>query len=99
LNGIGGELILGLGSVREILDGKFGIRSAPLVVVNILAPVIADLFGDGLASLLDPGGALILAGILENQASEVESAARNAGMMLQGGTAQMGDWVALRMSR
>lgn len=98
LNGIGGELFLGLGSVREILDGKFGIRSAPLVVVNILAPVIADLFGDGLARLLDPGGALILAGILENQASEVESAARNAGMMLQGGTAQMGDWVALRMS-
>jgi ribosomal protein L11 methyltransferase len=99
LNGIGGELILGVGSVREILDGKFGIRSAPLVVVNILAPVIADLFGDGLASLLDSGGALILAGILETQASGVVSAARKAGMFLQGDTAQMGDWVALRMSR
>jgi len=99
LNGVGGELILGVGSVREILDGEFGIRSAPLVVVNILAPVIADLFGDGLASVLDSGGALILGGILETQASEVVSAARKAGMFLQGGTAQMGDWVALRMSR
>jgi ribosomal protein L11 methyltransferase len=98
LNGIGRELILGVGSVREILDGKFGIKSAPLVVVNILAPVIADLFGDGLASLLEPGGALILAGILETQATDVENAARRAGMILQTGPAQMGEWVALWMS-
>jgi ribosomal protein L11 methyltransferase len=98
LNGIGGELILEVGSVREILDGKFGIKSAPLVVVNILAPVIADLFGDGLASLLESGGALILSGILEAQAADVENAARKAGMSLQGETAQMGEWVALCMS-
>jgi ribosomal protein L11 methyltransferase len=95
LNGIGGELILEVGSVREILDGNFGIKSAPLVVVNILAPVIADLFGEGLARLLEPGGALILAGILETQASDVENAARRAGMIPQGGSAHMGEWVAL----
>jgi ribosomal protein L11 methyltransferase len=98
LNSIGGELILGVGSVREILEGTFGIKSAPLVVVNILAPVIVDLFGDGLATLLEPGGALILAGILENQATDVEDSARKAGMILQSGPAQMGEWVALCMS-
>lgn len=98
LNGIGGELILGVGSVREILDGTFGIKSAPLVVVNILAPVIGDLFEDGLSGLLDPGGALILAGILEIQAADVEQAVRKAGMVLQGGPAHMGEWVALRVS-
>lgn len=98
LNGIGGELILGVGSVREILDGKFGMRSAPLVVVNILAPVIADLFADGLAGLLETGGALILSGILEAQAAEVEGAARRAGMILQGKPAQMGEWIAFHMS-
>jgi ribosomal protein L11 methylase PrmA len=87
-----------VGSVREILDGRFGIKSAPLVVVNILAPVIADLFGDGLAALLEPGGALILAGILESQATDVEDAARKAGVTLQGGPAQIGEWVALCMS-
>ena len=70
-----------------------------MVVVNILAPVIADLFGDGLARLLEPGGAMILAGILETQASDVENAARRAGMVLQGEPAYAGEWVALRMSR
>ena len=48
-NGIGDELILGLGSVGEIRDGKFAWRSAGLVLANILAPVIIRLFEAGLA--------------------------------------------------
>src|SRR6188474_3390220 len=42
-NSIGDELFLGIGSVQEILDNKFSFRKAPLVVANILAPVIIRL--------------------------------------------------------
>ena len=55
-NGLGSELILGVGSVREILDGGFPFRSAPLVAANILAPVIVRLLQDGLVDVLSPGG-------------------------------------------
>jgi len=49
-------LILGQGSVKEILAGKFAFKSAPLVVANILAPVIIRLFEAGLVDLVEPGG-------------------------------------------
>src|SRR5512142_2549012 len=49
-NGIQAELFtIGLGSVTEILEGRFTIRQAPLVLANILAPVINRLFEGGLA--------------------------------------------------
>src|SRR5512141_875561 len=66
-NGIGDELVLGLGSVGEILDGKFARRGAGLVLANILAPVIIRLFDAGLAEVVDPGGTIILSGILQEQ--------------------------------
>ncbi len=48
-NQVGEELILGIGSVDEIRDGMFSFDKAPLVVANILAPVIVRLFESGLA--------------------------------------------------
>ena len=66
-NHVGDELILGVGSVQEILDGKFAFHKAPLVVANILAPVIIRLFGAGLAELMEEDGVLILSGILQEQ--------------------------------
>jgi ribosomal protein L11 methyltransferase len=98
INEIGQELILGLGSVKEILDGKFAFRSSQVVVANILAPVIIRLFDSGLADLLEPGGDLILSGILQEQAQSVVEAAQGKGLMLQE-KRQMGDWVALAVSR
>ncbi len=97
-NGIGAELILGVGSVQEIRDGKFAFRRAPLVVANILAPVIIRLFEAGLAELMDDNGALILSGILQEQAQNVIEAAQAKGLRLDG-QKQMGDWIALRVSR
>lgn len=98
INEIGEEFILGLGSVKEILDGKFAFRSSQMVVANILAPVIIRLFDSGLADLLEPGGDLILSGILQEQAQSVVEAAQGKGLMLQE-KRQMGDWVALAVSR
>ncbi len=97
-NGIGDELVLGVGSVGEILEGKFPWKSAPLVMANILAPVIIRLFDAGLADLVEPGGAIILSGILQEQAQGVLEAGEKKGLKA-GERRQMGDWVALTMSK
>jgi len=98
INAVGEELLLGAGSVKEILEGKFAFRTAKLVVANILAPVIIRLFDAGLAYLLEPEGRLILSGILQEQAQGVVEAAQAKGLVLRG-KRQMGDWVALALSQ
>lgn len=96
-NGIGSRLVLGIGSLAEILEGRFGVRSASLVVANILAPIIIQLLEAGLARLLEPNGSLIVAGILETQATEVLRSARQAGLVLRA-RRQSGEWVAFSLS-
>ncbi len=93
-NGVGDELFLGLGSVEEILAGKFPFQQAPVVMANILAPVIIRLFDAGMADLLLPGGVIILSGILQEQAGSVVESAESKGLSLVE-QLQMGDWVAL----
>ena len=88
------RFVIGRGSVTEILDGKFPIRQARLVLVNILAPIINRLFGMGLADMVAAGGALILSGILAEQADSVQTCAEEHGLKFVE-KRQMGDWVAL----
>ncbi len=97
-NGIGAEFIIGQGSVAEVLAGQFPIRQAPLVAANILAPVIIRLLDAGLADLVEPGGALILSGILQEQEQKVIEAAQAQGLVLNA-RRQVGDWVALSLVR
>jgi len=97
-NGIGEEFIIGQGSVAEVLEGEFSFKSAPLVMANILAPVIIRLLDAGLADLVEPGGAVILSGILAGQAESVIEAAQAKGLVLSE-QKQMGDWVALMLAR
>src|SRR5215207_6859309 len=97
-NHVGNELILDIGSVQEILDGKFAFSKASLVVANILAPVIIRLFGAGLPVLMKENGVIVLSGILQEQAPSVIKAGQAKGLkMIE--RRQMGDWVALTMSR
>jgi ribosomal protein L11 methyltransferase len=95
-NKVGDEFILGVGSVDEIRNGKFAFAKAPLVVANILAPVIVRLFDGGLADLIDGQGSIILSGILEDQAERVIEAGQARGLITIE-RRQMGDWVALKM--
>jgi ribosomal protein L11 methyltransferase len=97
-NQIGEELILEVGSVQEILDGKFAFRKAPLVLANILAPVIVRLFDAGLADLMEESGVIVLSGILEEQAQSVIEAAQAKDLRMNE-RKQIGDWVALTMNR
>lgn len=94
-NGIASEAFqLGVGSVEEVRAGKFSISSAPLVLANILAPILIRLFEAGMAELVEPGGFIILAGILEHQAEEVIQTAEKHGLQLTD-RRQINDWVAL----
>jgi len=97
-NGVGDELILGVGSVNVILEGKFAFKKAPLVVANILAPVIIRLFDAGLADLIEEHGAIVLSGILYEQEQSVIEAGQAKGLRMNE-RRQIGDWIALTMSR
>lgn len=97
-NDIADELILEVGSVQEILEGRFTFRKAPLVLANILAPVILRLFDAGLADLIEEQGTIILSGILQEQAQSVIEAGQARDLRLIE-RRQVGDWVALAMSR
>jgi ribosomal protein L11 methyltransferase len=98
-NGIPAEkLPIGKGSVSEVRDGQFVLRQAPLVLANILAPVLIRLFDMGLADLIAPGGSIILSGILEHQAADVVAAGEKYGLK-QLDSRQINDWVALLMTK
>jgi ribosomal protein L11 methyltransferase len=97
-NGIGEELILGQGSVTEVLAGQFPFRQAPLVVANILGPILIRLFDAGLADVVEPGGEIILSGILDHQAESVIAAGEAKGLK-RGEQRQIGDWVALSLKK
>ena len=81
-----------------MLEGKFPLIQAPLVVANILAPIIIRLFGDGLADLMEPGGTVILSGIMQGQEQSVLKAAQVRGLVLNE-REETGDWVALSLSK
>ena len=94
LNGVLEQVEIAQGSVSLVRGGHFGTTSAPLVVANILSSIIMNLFDDGLGDLVDPGGRLLLSGILAYQADEIIAKAADCELVHQG-TKQIEDWVAL----
>lgn len=89
---------LGQGSVDEVKNGDYKISQAPLVLANILAPILIRLFDAGMADLVAPGGAIILSGILDHQAQRVIDSAEKVGLQLVE-QRQINDWVALLMKK
>ncbi len=97
-NGVLQKLTIAQGSVEEIKAGQFGLTAAPLVLANILAPVLIRLFHAGMADLLTPSGVIILSGILDHQAGDVIAAGEKHGLKLLE-QRQITDWVALAMGK
>ncbi len=93
-NGVEDRLECSVGSVRELRQGHFSLRRAPVVLANILAPVIIRLFDAGLAELVEPGGTLVLSGILAEQAPGVEEKGKEMGLEFIE-RVQQTDWVAI----
>ena len=67
----------------------------PLVVANIIAPVLLAL-ADDLVAHVAPGGELLLSGILETQLAEVEARYEALGAR-RTEVAQRGEWMRLRL--
>jgi ribosomal protein L11 methyltransferase len=97
-NGVLERLEVGIGSVGEVLAGLFSLRHAPLVLANILAPVIIRLLEAGLAGLVEKDGALVLSGILEEQAAGVVEAARQHGLTFIE-QRKINDWVVILLRK
>jgi ribosomal protein L11 methyltransferase len=94
LNDIQGQIELRQGSLAEIQAGAFSLGQAPLVITNILAPVIVRLLNAGLGELLSQNGKLVLSGILEEQRQDVEQALVRNGLQLLD-KMQFDDWLAI----
>ncbi len=97
-NQVGEQVETGLGSVDEITRGDFSMKHAPLVLANILAPVLIRLFDGGMAETITPGGVIILAGILLEQGESVRTAAEDVRLTFVE-ERHSGDWVALVMKK
>jgi len=98
LNNVADQIELRLASFEEIHNGSFSIQKAQVVFANILAPVLVQLLNQGMSDLLTPDGHLVLAGILQEQVMEVQTAAECCGLYLIE-QVQQEDWVALRYCR
>ena len=94
LNKVSDKVTIARGSAELIRCGHFDILQAPLVVANILASVILVLLEDNLADLVEPGGHLVLSGILAHQAQEIIQAAKEQGLKLNE-IKQIEDWNAI----
>jgi len=94
-NGVADRIRVEQGSLTEFLAGQFGaLQPAGLVVANILARVIVELLRHGLARTVAPAGLLVLSGILDTQAFEVNAALKAEGMTLLA-QEHIEDWVAI----
>ncbi len=86
-------------AVAEGVDYSLYRDLAPfdLVIANILAQPLIELAQSIVATMV-PGGSLILAGLLDTQASAVTAAYRREGMRLAD-TIRTGDWTILMMRK
>ena len=93
-NGVADKLEIAQGSVDEIKRGVFEIQQAPLVLANIIVPVLKRLLDAGMGDLIAPGGILILSGILEEQIEDMVAKIdqHNLHIIEQ---RQIDDWVAM----
>lgn len=94
-NGVHAAITARTGSLPDRTEHPAG---WPVIVANILADVIVELLVAGMADLLAVEGRLIVSGIIEPRAADVERALNAAGLHLVDGLNE-GDWVALVAAR
>jgi ribosomal protein L11 methyltransferase len=89
VNGVAGQITASALPLREV-KGTFD-----LVVANLLAPVFDDL-GVEITHRVRPGGYLVAAGVLRDQADRVVGNAPNCEVIR---TVALGDWIIITLRR
>lgn len=99
LNGVGERIETELGSLDLLINTPSGApRTFDVALVNILAKVIIAMCGQGLGEVVRPGGVAVFGGIILEQADDVESALRAAGLTPYKRRLS-GDWVVIEARR
>ena len=91
-NGVKSTVNFSPGSVLDILTGKLPLSSSSLVVANIIAPILQELFEVGLGDLVASNGFLVLSGILEEQQPAILNCLDRDGFKVKT-RLQQGEWV------
>jgi ribosomal protein L11 methyltransferase len=91
-NGVAGQIQASAGSLDQLL--AMPTPTADLMVANILAPVLDEMARRGLSRAVRPGGIVILAGVLAEQAAALEATCLQHGFEPIE-TRQSGEWRAL----
>ncbi len=97
-NQVGDKTSFALGSVKELIGKEFQFSRAPLVVANIIAPILTRLFEEGLRDTVSPAGNLILSGILHEQLPGILTLLDEHSFKLKT-QLQQGEWAGLWGSR
>jgi ribosomal protein L11 methyltransferase len=84
----------------KVSQGSIAQAKGPydLVMVNILAKVIIQMAGQGLADLITPDSLVVIAGLILDQEEEVTAELARSGLVVSK-RQQIEDWVSLEMSR
>lgn len=77
LNGVEGSVRIVLGSLEECAEGKYDV-----ILANITADVLIAM-SNGFRDRLKEGGALIMSGVINSRAAQVEEAMKSAGFTLE----------------
>lgn len=93
-NGVGHLVRVEQGSLPGSQGAGQVAQTWNLILVNILADVIIALLEQGLGTRLAPGGRLILSGIIQTRAADVEAALQTHGLVVSERWPE-GDWLAL----
>jgi ribosomal protein L11 methyltransferase len=93
-NGVAESATFIEGSIKAISAQIEGERGAFLVVANIIAPILEELFSEGLGDLVFPGGNLILSGILKKQLPGIHNCLEQDGFDL-GEIIEQEGWIGL----
>lgn len=82
-NGVADRVTLTRRTIGEINRGEAGLNwtKAPVVIANILTPILESLFAQGMAELVEPGGVMLLSGILADQDDRICAAAEESGLV------------------
>jgi ribosomal protein L11 methyltransferase len=94
LNRVEDRVTVEHGTLSDALAPGWGDGRPAWAVTNILAHVIVEFFGEGLATVASPGGWLILSGILRSQTPPILACLARAGLDLLAEEHQ-GDWVCV----